>query len=184
MKSLSATKEHSTTSKPCEALMYRIDGLSGSVITITARQDFVLQAKTVDTKTRTIMADAPVKVVAGTVLHFAESSLPGWYYVGRVEHGKAACSCPARKPCKHMPLIMAAYEALMTRKCPPVPHMPPELPDNDAEVSAECPVDVLLLPAQCPQDEEFSEGVADRWTQEALSREAYVALFGIYDLSY
>lgn len=97
------------------ALMIRIDN-AGSSLTMTAKKSFTLAAKTVDTKTREIVADAEVCVAAGTVLHFVASSLPGWYYIGRVSNGKASCSCPSRKPCKHQVLIMAVYEAKQTRR--------------------------------------------------------------------
>jgi NaMN:DMB phosphoribosyltransferase len=98
------------------ALMIRIDYTSGPTITMTAKKDLTLAAKTVDINTREIVSDAPVNVAAGTVLYFVESSLPGWYYIGRVEHNRASCSCPARKPCKHMAVIMAQYTAKIARR--------------------------------------------------------------------
>jgi hypothetical protein len=99
------------------ALMIRIDHTTSPVVTMTAKKAFTLAAKTVDTRTREIVADAPVDVAKGAVLHFVASSLPGWYYVGRTNGTAATCTCPSRGRCKHQAVIMARHEG---RKCPVV----------------------------------------------------------------
>jgi hypothetical protein len=77
--------------------MVKIDWTDAQVVKITARRDFTMSGVTMDTKNRTIVGACEVTVLEGTELHFAKSSMDGWYYVVR----GAACTCPAHKACKH-----------------------------------------------------------------------------------
>lgn len=127
---MTTTKPHKTSkklaitnigqSRTVLALMIRVSYTTNPTITMTAKKDFELSCKTVNTVNRVILADAPTFVSAGTVLHLvASDDLPGWYYIGRVDHGQPSCTCSAhqnRLPCKHKPLVMAAHQSRIERQ--------------------------------------------------------------------
>ncbi len=105
-------------SKTVKALMIRVTHSNAPTITVTAKQDMKLPCKTINTKTRAVVADAPTPVPAGTILVLvASEELPGWYYIGRVGN-TVACTCPGgqfRHTCDHQPAIEAAHKRVQER---------------------------------------------------------------------
>lgn len=110
-----------------------------------------------------IKKDHSFRPLIGHVAYLVRSSDGQSEYCCTLGNGKATgCSCPARKPCYHMKQLEVIEAARVTK--------------NDQIMSALCPVNV---PAE---EEEFSEGNAQRWVEEELSgerltREQYDVLF-------
>jgi len=105
-RSLKATHDLGS-SKSNQSLMVKIDWTTAPVVKMTANKDFKLEAITMDTYRREIVATPSVKVLAGTELYFVKSSIDGFYYIARVS-AHVSCTCPmhnARHACKHQELV-------------------------------------------------------------------------------
>lgn len=122
----SAGRTPVTPSKTVYSLMVRIDWTTAKTVTITALEDFDMPAHTIDTRTGLVATDktgkvtgnVSVKVLAGTTLHFVRSSFDGLYYVGRMSHEVATCTCghyQNRHECKHQDQILVAHQAKTSR---------------------------------------------------------------------
>jgi hypothetical protein len=154
------------SSKTVFALMIKVEHTNAPTITLTARKDLELMAATIDTRKGKKVKDAPVHVLAGTLLVLVASSISGYYYIGRVSAGGAVgCTCPHhqnRHSCKHQDSIRARHEARVSRN----------VPGTDTEMSPNCPVDEVVLPQtddEPLEDEAFSEELAPVWTEQELA---------------